>query len=514
MVDASSIPRLRRPLEIAATLTVVMAATGGAWLLFGHTSLPDVTMVYLLGVVAVAMWASRLASVVAAALSVLSYDFFFVPPYLSLRFAEAQYAVTFLVMFVIGVVISTLMQRIREQREAARAREERTERLFAMTRELSSTRGLDRLQEVATRHLSAFFDGDAVLLVPGPKGQLEEGAASELAPSLGDQDRRAAEWAWQHDEPAGPGTLVFPSSAGLFVPLIASHGRVGVLGVVPRHEGRFSEPQQRQLLETFAAQIAGALERARIAGEAEAARLEAEAERLQSSLLSSVSHDLRTPLAVITGAASTLLSAAPSVDPAAQRDLLEAIYDESVRLSRLVGNLLDMTRLAAGAMKVHKEWQSIEAVVGAAAGRVEDRLGGRPLKAQVPADLPLVPFDAVLVEQVLINLMENAAKYSPAGAPIEVSASAGASGEVVLEVKDRGPGVPEPERQRIFDKFYRVRGAPTGGAGLGLAICRGIVEAHGGRIEALAREGGGSVFRFTLPSEGSPPSVEEDAGLP
>jgi two-component system sensor histidine kinase KdpD len=296
------------------------------------------------------------------------------------------------------------------------------------------------------------------------------------------------------------------------MPLLGSHGRVGVLGVVPRPWGRFVDSEQRQILETFAAQTAGALERARIAAEAEAARLEVETERLRSSLLSSVSHDLRTPLAVITGAATTLLSASEAVDPPAQRDLLSAIYDESVRLTRLVVNLLDMTRLSAGALKVNKEWQSIEAVVGAAIGRVEDRLGGRPLEVHVPASLPLVPFDAVLIEQVLINLLENAAKYSPAAAPIKVSAATARSREIVIDVADRGPGVPEAARPRIFEKFYRLPGAPAGGAGLGLAICRGIVEAHGGRIGVVDREGGGSRFRFTLPIGGSPPAVEEDGG--
>ena len=393
MVDARPAPTSPpgRPLEIAATIAVVAASTGCAWVLFGRGSLPDVAMVHLLGIVAVAMRFSFFASILAALLSVLSYDFFFVPPYLSLAVYDARHVVTFVVMFTIGVVISTLTQRIREQASEARAREERTARLYAMTRELS-------------------------------------------------------------------------------------------------------------------------LERGRIAGEAEKARLEAEAERLQSALLSSVSHDLRTPLAVITGAATTLLATSPAVDPAAQRDLLQAIYDESVRLTRLVGNLLDMTRVAAGAMKVNKEWQSIEAVVGAAIGRVEGQLAGRPLRVDVPAGLPLVPFDAVLVEQVLINLLENAAKYAPAGTPIEVSAAAESPAEVSLTVADRGPGVPEAERGRIFDKFYRVTGGPAGGAGLGLAICRGIVEAHGGRIDVTAREGGGAVFRFTLPIEGSPPVVEEDGG--
>jgi two-component system sensor histidine kinase KdpD len=486
MVDARSAPAWRPgwPLQIGVTALVVAASSGAAGVLFGRDSLPDVAMLHLLGIVAVAMRFSFGASILAVILSVLSYDFFFVPPYLSLRVNDGRHLVTFVVMFLVGVVISTLTQRVRDHAGAARAREERTALLYAMTRELSSTRAPGLLAEVATRHLAALVDGSAVLSPPDPTAEggdatpgHDGGSASEL-----------------------PGAILLP--------LVGTTGRLGVLQVVPRARERFTEPEQRQLLDTFAAQIAGALERAQVAAEAEAARLEATAERLQSSLLSSVSHDLRTPLAVITGAASTLLSASP-VDGAVQRDLYAVIYEESVRLTRLVGNLLDMTRLAAGAMKVNEDWQSVEAVVGAAIGRVEDRLGGRPLATEIPADLPLVPFDAVLIEQVLINLLENAAKHAPAGSPIEVTAAAGPS-EVTISVLDRGPGVPEDERGRIFDKFYRVPGARGGGAGLGLAICRGIVEAHGGRIDVGGREGGGAAFHFTLPIEGSPPAVEED----
>jgi len=498
----------RRPLEIAATIAVVTVTTVGAWLLFGRDSLPDVAMVYLLGIVAVAMRLTLPAAVLSAILSVLSFDFFFVPPYLSFRVDDARHIVTFGVMFIVGVVISTLTRRIRAQAEAARTREQRTARLYAMSRELSATRGVDQLGEVATRHLHALFDGDVILLVRGPGGELESGWAP--APALGAEDRRAAEWVWAHDRAAGAGTHRVPAARALFLPLLASQGRAGVLGVVPRAPDRFVDGEQRQLLETFAAQIAGALERARLASEGEAARLEAESERLRSSLLSSVSHDLRTPLAVITGAATTLLTT--TVDGAAQRDLLAAICDESVRLTRLVSNLLDMTRLAAGAVAVRKEWQSVEAVVGAALGRVEDRLGGRALHVELPAALPLVPFDAVLIEQVLINLLENAAKYTPAGTPIEVRASADAT-TLVVEVGDRGPGVPEAERSRIFDRFYRLAGGPRSGAGLGLTICRAIVEAHGGHIQVDGREGGGARFLFTLPIEGSPPAVEEEGSL-
>ncbi len=494
---------IRRPIEIVATLVVVTVTTGVARLLFGHASLPDVAMVYLLGIVAVAMRLTLPAAVLAAAVSVLSFDFFFIPPYLSFRVDDARHVVTFGVMFLVGVVISMLMQRIRAQADSARTREQRTARLYAMTRELSATRDVDRMSEVATSHLHELFEGDVILLARGPAGDL----GGEPAPPLAAEDRQAAEWAWRHDCPAGAGTESVPDARALFLPLSSAQGRAGVLGVVPRARDRFADAEQREVLATFAAQIASALERARAASEGEAARLEAETERLRSSLLSSVSHDLRTPLAVITGAASALLDA--PFDAAVQRDLLAAICDESARLTVLVKNLLDMTRLAAGAITVRKEWQSLEAVVGAAVGRVEDRLGGRTLRVRVPSDLPLVPFDAVLVEQVLINLLENAAKYTPAATPVEVLASVDAT-TIVLEVADRGPGVPEAERSRIFDKFYRLPGGTASGAGLGLAICRGVVQAHGGQIWVADREGGGARFLFTLPIEGPPPVVEED----
>jgi two-component system sensor histidine kinase KdpD len=341
--------RLPWPIEIAATAFVVAASTGIAWTFVGRDSLPDVVMLQLLGVVAVAMRFRFAAAILAAGLSVASYDFFFLPPYFSFRVYDPRHLVTFAVMFAVGVVISTLTRRIRDQAAAARAREERTGRLYAMTRELSSMRAEDRLEEIAARHLGALVEGGAEILSPGS----------------GAEPRRTG----------APPAIVLP--------LVGSRGELGALRVVPRVPERFADPEQRRFLEAFAALIAGALERARSAGEAEAARLETEAERLQSSLLSSVSHDLRTPLAVITGAASTLLSADPPLSAAAQRDLCAVISEESVRLTRLVGNLLDMTRLAAGAVRVSKEWQSVEGVVGAAIARVEDRLGGRPLDVEI-----------------------------------------------------------------------------------------------------------------------------------
>jgi two-component system, OmpR family, sensor histidine kinase KdpD len=234
---------------------------------------------------------------------------------------------------------------------------------------------------------------------------------------------------------------------------------------------------------------------------------------LRSSLLSAVSHDLRTPLSVITGSASALLDSELTLAPTARRDLVETIHEEGERLNRLVRNLLDMTRLEAGAVKVAKEWQPIEGIVGAALSRLEDQLRDRKVDAQFPPGLPLVPIDGVLIEQVLINLLENAAKYTPKGSPIVISAHQDKS-DLVMEIADRGSGIPADHVDKIFEKFHRLpRENVGGGAGLGLAICRGIVEAHGGRIWAENRDGGGAIFRFTLPIEGAPPvlSTEDDS---
>jgi two-component system sensor histidine kinase KdpD len=311
-------------------------------------------------------------------------------------------------------------------------------------------------------------------------------------------DWSVAEWVWLHQRPAGVGTDTLPSSRGLFLPLKGSRGRVGVLAVYPSTETRLSDPDERQLLDTFAGLIGSALERTQLADEARRARLRAETEQLRNSLLSSVSHDLRTPLAVVTGATSSLLDEHGPRDEQARRELLQTAHEEALRLNRLVRNLLDMTRLEAGALKVHKELQPVEEVVGAALDRMEDRLRGRDVHTSIPDDLPLVPFDPALIEQVLINLLENATKYTPAESPIDIGAR-GQDDSVLVEVADRGPGVSEQDAERVFDKFYRAREGEGGGVGLGLTICRGIVSAHGGRIWVEPRPGGGASFRFTLP---------------
>jgi two-component system sensor histidine kinase KdpD len=287
---------------------------------------------------------------------------------------------------------------------------------------------------------------------------------------------------------------------------------VGVLGLRPRDPRPLQAPEQLHQLEAFASQTALAIERARLAEDAERAQVRAETERLRNSLLSSVSHDLRTPLASITGAASTLLENEAHLDAATRRDLLESLHEEADRLNRLVQNLLEMTRLESGALQLHTEWHPVEEVVGAALGRFGKALAGRTVTTRVPSDLPLVPMDDVLIEQVLINLLDNVLKYTPADSSIEVTAEE-TNGAVLIEVADRGPGLAPGEERRIFEKFHRAETAATQrGAGLGLAICQGIVQAHGGRIWAENRPGGGVSVRFTLPVKDAPPIPSEHDG--
>jgi two-component system sensor histidine kinase KdpD len=311
---------------------------------------------------------------------------------------------------------------------------------------------------------------------------------------------------------AGAGTATLPGAAAIHMPLPGAGGVVGVLMVGTAHPEQFQIPVQRHLLETFAAQVALALERMTLAERSQQARLEVEAERLRTSLLSSLSHDLRTPLGVITGAASSLRERGEHMSAETRRELLDSVLTESERMNRLIRNLLDMIRLETGSLEVQKEWQPLEDTIGVALFRMDERMKEHPVEVKLPPDLPLVPIDAVLMEQVFINLLENTAKYTPAGSPVEITAKA-ELGVVQVTIADRGPGLPPGEESRIFEKFFRGAGAEAGkGVGLGLTICRGIVTAHGGRIWAEARPGGGMLMHFTLPLSGpAPPPIPEEA---
>jgi two-component system sensor histidine kinase KdpD len=504
--DESARPRPElEPRSYVASLVVAVVASALSWVLFGRRQLADVVMIYLLGIIFVSLRFGYGPSIVAAVASVLLLDFFFVPPYLSFAVSDFHHVVMFGVMFVVAVVISHLTRRVRIQADDARYREGRTASLYDMSRDLAATRATPSLVSVAAQHVHDVFEAKVTVWLQTAERQLARVATGDLAFVEPEEQRAVVDWVFTNDKPAGRGTDTLATRGALYVPLRGAQGRIGVLGVEPKEPRRFQDAEQRTLLDVFATQIASALERSRLADQAQQATLQVEAERLRSSLLSSVSHDLRTPLSVITGAASALLQTEPTLTAEARRDLAETIHEEGRRLDRLVRNLLDMTRLASGAVKVAKEWQPIEGVIGAALGRLEEALSGRKIEVRLAPDLPPVPIDGILVEQVFINLLENAAKYSPSGSPIDISVTSEGD-RLVVEIRDRGPGIPKELMDRVFEKFYRLpREGAGGGAGLGLAICRGIVEAHGGRIWTENGEGGGAVFRFGLPIDGPPP---------
>jgi two-component system sensor histidine kinase KdpD len=490
---------------------VIAVVTSICWFSPLRGQLADVVMMYLLGIIVVAMRFGYGPSIASTVVSVAAVDFFFVPPLFSFSVSDFQHVVMFGVMFVVALVISNLTLRIRDQATSASQREQRTASLYSMTRELASTPMTRNLTGVAVRHLSEIFEAEIALLLEDSEGLLASVGGSDGGFEPDAKERGVVEWVWSHDKSAGLSTDTLPSARALYVPLREIRGKVGVLGVRPKDPHRFVDPAQRGLLDLFATQVASALERARLSEDAQQVQLQMQTERLRSSLLSSVSHDLRTPLAVITGAASALAEARPELGPEVRHELSETIHEEAQRLNRLVRNLLDMTKITSGAMKVAKEWQPLEEVIGAVLERMTEPLSGRAIVVKLPRDLPLVPIDAILIEQVFINILENAAKYTPRGSPIEISALMGTlaqAGTVVVRIADKGAGIPNEHLEEIFAKFYRLpREGDGGGAGLGLAICRGIVETHGGKIWAENREGGGAEFCFTLPIEGTPPTL-------
>jgi two-component system sensor histidine kinase KdpD len=439
-------------------------------------------------------------------LSVAAFDFFFVPPYFSFAVSDIQYLLTFGVMLVVALVISNFAVRLNQQAELARYRERRTAVLYTMSRDLATHRGTGMLAQLAAKHLRDVFDAQVAIFLTDADKRVQLQRGELLVFELEPKEAGVAQWVYDHNERAGLGTDTLPGASALYLPLVCSTGPIGVVALRPKDAALLLDPEQLHLLESLVNQVALALERTRLSDEAQQAHVRVETERMRNAILSSVSHDLRTPLASIAGAASSLVEAHEELTAVDRQDLARSIYREADRLDRLLKNLLDMMRLEAGAVQLSKQWHPIDEIIGAALARLEGRLHDHPLNTLLPADLPLVLVDGVLLEQVVINLLENAVKYAPKGSPIDLSASAG-DRDVIINVADQGPGIPVGDESRIFDKFYRGKFVREGGVGLGLTICRGIVEAHGGRIWAENRPGGGALIRFSIPLPDQQPAV-------
>lgn len=487
---------------LLATLSVAIA-TGLTWLARPVLGMADLSMIYLLVIILVAVRFGRGPSVAASALSVAAFNFFFVSPRFTFAVSDLRNVLTFAMMFGIGQLISALALRIKRQELNARDREARTASLYALSRALANTADERHAARVLAEHGEEVFHVAVAVALAPKSGELALDGRSGVVPADA-AEQGVIRWVLEHGQPAGSGTDTLPGARITCVPLRSGPSVLGVLALWGR---RSLDLESRDFLETFVRQGALAIERAQLAEEAKAAALRVRLEEMRSSLLSAVSHDLRTPLSAIIGAATTLRDDSATVPAGERAGLLDAICEEAERMERLVANLLDMTRLESGGLRVRREWVPLEEIIGSALTRLESRLGGRAVTTRLAEGMPLLSVDPLLIEQVLVNLLENAAKYTPAGSPIEVGARWD-DAMVTIEVADRGLGLPEEALGKVFEKFYRGPHVGIGGVGLGLSICKGMVEAHGGSIEVFNREGGGAVFRLTLPRVGGAPPAE------
>ena len=475
-------------------------ATGVSALLAPHVAPGNLGMVYLLGIMLVAFHGRRGPVVAASVLGIALFDFLFVPPYYAFAVSDSQYLLTFVAMLAIGLTISHLVVRVQRSIGDALAQAAAAQALHRTSRDLATTRGTQALVAIAEQRCSEVLSCRVVISVnDAPGAATMAAAAAEFLASeaMAAGEVAVAQWVLEHGQPAGIGTETLPGAHGLHLPLFGTTGVVGVLSCLDIPQSSGQDPRLRRLIESLAKVVGLAIECDRLTVIAQAATVAADAQRLRNTLLSSISHDLRSPLAAIAGSASTLLSA--EVAPARGRELLAGIAEESARMGRLVTNLLDIVRLESGTVRLTLVPMAVEDLVGAACGALGERLAGRPVAITIPVDLPPVAVDEVLMQSVLINLLDNAIKYTPAGSALTITALTG-TGTITLAIADQGPGIAPDELPAIFDKFYRgAHSQGQSGAGLGLAICRSVMQAHGGTIQAANRPGGGAAFMLTLP---------------
>ncbi len=498
-----------RPTGYIVAAAACAILTAAALPLEAVLDLPNIVMLFLLAVLGVALRYGRGPAAFASVLNVAAFDYFFVPPRLSFGVADVQYILTFGVMLAVGLIVGQLTAGLRYQARIATHRERRSHSLFEVARDLSSVLATEQVVEAAEEAVAREFHARAHIFVLDTDERLISIAP---APEGAGLDAGTARWAFDHSQAAGLGTDTLSGSAWLYLPLKAPMRTRGVLALKPEEPRLLLVPEQRRQLETFAALTAIALERVHYVDVAQSATVQIESERLRNSLLAALSHDLRTPLAGLVGLTESLRLTKPALS-AEQNEIAEALRGEAIRMSTQVGNLLDMARIESGEVRLRREWHSIEEIVGSAVRATARVLAPRTISTALAADLPLVECDAVLIERVLVNLLENAAKYTPPTASVRISARA-EEGVMRVSVADDGPGIRAGQEKSIFEKFTRgARESTVAGVGLGLAICKAIVEAHGGSIVVTNASGGGAVFDFTLPL-GTPPGLDVGGETP
>ena len=488
----------RDPKAYLWSAAAVAAATAVAIFVNRLFPVESLSLFFLVAVLGIAARFGLWPSIFASGAAFLSYNFFLTEPFFTFEIANQDQVLTLFLFLLVAIVTGNLAARLRDQARAQRAIAKRTANLFDFSRKVASVASLDDVVWAAVTHVASTMRCSSMILMPDASGVLAIVGGMPPEDQLEPRDRGAAEWAWEKREPAGWSSQTLPSATWLFLPMESADRIYGLLGVQfgTRH---YITAEERRLLDSLVDQVGLAIERTKLASDMEQSRLLAETESLRAALLSSVSHDLRTPLVSIIGAATSLVEADMALGTAGRQAMAETIRDEGERLNRYVQNLLDMTRLGYGALKIARQPVDLREVVGRALRRLERDLAGHRVVRELPASLPDVSGDPVLLEQVVTNILDNAAKYAPAGSQVTLSGEA--TGEsAILAVADEGPGIPEPDRADVFDMFFRVRagdGQP-GGTGLGLAIAKGIVDAHGGSIRAEAAKPDGTGTRIVL----------------
>ncbi len=489
--------------DYALALVATLLATALAWAVSSVLPLPNISLVFLAAVLLVAVRSSLGPALACAALSFLTYDFLFIPPNFSFSIQREEDVLTLLFFLLMAALTGNLAARQRRQLQALRDTQEETSELLDLSRKLTAATDRQAVISAAAQHLEGWSDVQLCLLNRDGQGgwKVETGGPLQFT----EAERAAADWAWQHDQPAGKGTGTLPLGRWWWWPLSVEDGPLALLGVCAK-EGQSLSGQRRRLLTALSQPLAQALARAQLADDLEAARLHGETEQLRSALLASVSHDLRTPLTAMRGSIDSLLALGEAIPLEDRRELLEGTRDEAERLDRYIQNLLDMTRLGHGALKLARDWVSPADIVGSSLNRLRAVLAPLQVSTEVPAELPLLYVHAALIEQALVNVLENAARFSPSHGRLQLRAGADKQ-EIFFAVSDEGPGIPEEDRAKIFDMFYTAARGDRGGqgTGLGLAICQGMVGAHGGRISvADGIDGRGTCITLHLPLQAQP----------
>jgi len=503
-------PRRFRLWPYLVSTAYVGIALGVGTLLFRVLDLRNIALVFLMAVLTTAVGSGLWPALYASVLSTLVLNFFFLDPLYTLDISDPESVTALLFFLGVAIIASNLTGRVHRQAAAARQRARATEDLYLFSKKLAATGTLDDVLWATAHQMASMLKLRVVILLPD-NDSLSVRAGYPPDDSLVDADIAAARWAWEHNRPAGRGSDTLPGARRLYLPLRTGRKAVGVIGLDNDKQGPLLTPEQQRLFDALADQAAVAVERIQLVADVDRAKLAAEADRLRSALLTSISHDLKTPLASIMGAAGTLKQYFGAMPEADRTELLSTVVDESERLNRFIANLLDMTKIESGAMEPNSALHYVGDVVGTALRRAAKITVQHRTELDLQADLPMLKLDPVLFEQVLFNLIDNAAKYAPAESTIRIQGWADA-GAVLLQVMDEGPGIPPDDLERVFDTFYRVRKTDQvrAGTGLGLSICRGFVEAMGGTIKAGNRpDRSGAVFTIRMPVPTYAPTLEE-----